>query len=167
MAVTPEVSALHFQRELARAKPLAEAEGWKLEVIGDLQLRATIIAPASLLGAPPQYGEETYIFEFNFDNYREIPPLVDVVHPQTGERNMPSCFPTGGKGFFYAGSGRLDRICARWSRNAYGELAGPHSDWRFGDWASQSDGRSELGPILALLRNLLRDPSYQGRWRPQ
>ncbi len=154
MAVSPEVSRAHMERELRMARTYAEEQGWELEVIGDLKLRATITAPGS-----SGYGAEIYIFEFSFDNYREWPPLIDAVHPVTRERNFPRCFPSGGKGYFYEGT----RICAPWSRNAYAILGGPHPDWPIGDWAANAKHHREVGTILALLANLLRDPSYQGR----
>ena len=154
MAVSPEVSRAHMERELRAARTYAEEQGWMLEVFDDLKLRATISAPA-----PALHAAETYVFEFHFDNYRELPPLIDAVHPATGERNTPRCFPSGGKGYFYGGT----RICAPWSRNAYANLGGPHPDWPVGDWAANAKHHREIGTILALLGNLLRDPSYQGR----
>ena len=157
MSVCQDVSRAHMELELNAARAFAETQGWKLEVIDALKLRATITAPAS-----DRFRAETYIFEFSFDDYRELPPLIDAVHPETGERNTRRCFPSAGKGYFHGGT----RLCAPWSRNAYATLGGPHSDWAIGDWAANAKYHREIGTILALLGNLLRDPNYQGRLEP-
>ena len=131
----------------------AEPHGWQLKWDRDaLLLHAEITAP----------DEERYIFEFRFDDYPELPPLVDLVHPDSGERNTArGCFPSGGKSYFHPNN----LICAYWSRRAYGALGGPHNDptWIMGDWARSDPTHREIGLILALLADLFEDPSYQGR----
>jgi len=150
VAVNPEVSRVKVEKELERAASSAQRRGWQLQWDPNaLFLRASITAP----------DNEVYIFEFHFDDYPEIPPLIDAIHPETGERNTAQCFPTGGSGYFHSSN----RICAYWSRNAY-TAGGPHAgNWVMGDWASKDPLRKELGLILTLLADFLEDTSYKGR----
>jgi len=113
-----------------------------------------------VFGQPSQApDQEIYVFEFRFDHYPELPPLIDAVHPESGERNTSRCFPTGGKNYFHSGN----FICARWSRRAYRDLGGPHGDWQLGDWKQGDPMRRELGLVLALIADLLEDSEYKGR----
>ena len=158
MAVPPEVSKAIFGAELDGARPLAEDQGWILEVLGDLSLRAAILAPARNGGQ-----QECFIFEFSFDDYREKPPLIDLVHPTTGARNTPECFPKGTcLSYFHD----FKRICAPWSRRAYAEFQGPHPEWPYGDWVKEAGPIKELGLYLHELRSALHDASYEGRHQP-
>jgi len=156
VAISPEVSKVHVAAELERARPLLDAQGWQIEVFDGLRMQASILAP-SINGAEP----ELFTYEFNFENYRELPPIVDALNLETGERNTPKCFPTGGRGYYHGNQ----RICARWSRNAYGVMSGPHGDWPIGDWAAADSKHSDIGSMLTLLRNLLFQPEsgYAGR----
>lgn len=156
MAVSPEVSKVHVAAELERARPLLDAQGWEIEMREDLIMRASIMAPQ--VGST---AAERFTYEFTFDNYRELPPIVDAVNPETSERNTPKCFPTGGKGYYHGNA----RICARWSRNAYGLMSGPHGEWPISDWAGADPKHSDIGSMLTLLRNLLyqSDAGYSGR----
>lgn len=156
MPVSPEVSKVHLAAELERARPLLDAQGWQIEMLDDLRMRASIMAPPIGSAAP-----ERFSYEFTFDNYREMPPMVDAVNIDTGERNTPKCFPTGGRGYYHGNQ----RICARWSRNAYGLMSGPHGEWPIGDWAGADPKHNDVGSMLTLLRNLLFQPEagYQGR----
>lgn len=150
MAVNPEVSRVKVEQEIQRAASPAKRRGWHLQWDRDaLFLCAKITAR----------DKEEYVFEFHFDDYPEIPPLIDAIHPKSGERNTPRCFPSGGKGYFHSDN----RICAYWSRNAYGSLGGPHPEWVIGDWVRNDPLHRELGLILALIADLLEDPAYRGR----
>jgi len=150
LAVDRDISRTALEHELDRAGSSAERRGWQLQWNADtLLLQASITAPDG----------EAYVFEFQYDDYPELPPKIDAIYPGSNERNTPRCFPSGGRGYFHP----TNLICAPWSRNAYKRLGGPHGDWAIGDWRQADPLRKELGPILTLLADLLEDSTYQGR----
>lgn len=155
MSVEREITIAMVDEELERARPLAESQGWTLKKLDDITLRASVVAPSHGEDKP-----EEFIFEFTFDDYPCMPPLIDVVHPHTGVRNEPTCFPKGTCcGYFHENK----RICADWSRRAYKEFAGPHPEWEYGDWRARSGNVREIGMFLHELRRALYDSSYEGR----
>lgn len=151
--IPPEVSKATLEDELEQARLHAEDSGWKLEVVEDLKLRGTIQAPER------NGNRETFVFEFTFDDYPEKPPLIDVLHPDLQQRNTSNCFPEGGSNYFH----EKKRICADWSRRAYGEFEGPHPEWAFTDWKQRSQPVTTIGMILQELMLALHNPSYSGR----
>jgi hypothetical protein len=159
MAVDPEVSEAIVEGELEAARPLAEGRGWLLEKLKPLALRATILAKA--VGEKPA---ETYIFEWELDDYRAQPPAIHVVMPDGSERDTKRCLPQDGHGYFH----RSGYICSRWNRLAY-LPGGPHANdagWQLTGWAEASKQYNSIGMILELIWKLLNDSGYQGRQAP-
>ena len=106
---------------------------------------------------------ERYAFEFLLEDYRALPPVIELVDPRNGERGMRRCFPAGGRGYFHPNL----IICAPWSRKAYAVHGGPHSDWVMSNWATYRPNHAQLGDMLVLLQELLDDrSSYAGRMAP-
>ena len=133
--MTPaEVSLHHVQVELQRAGHIVELYGLDVDTSmlsqADLRIRVT--------GTSRTDGE-TYVVEMRFDGYRTIPPLVEFVHPDTGEVGVRSAYPS----CFH---NRLC-ICARYNRKTYPEHTGLHSDWHYGDWSS-NPGTEDIGGML-------------------
>jgi hypothetical protein len=151
MSVSPTVSRAHVEEELEEVARWSERCGWLLDWQPEqLVLRVTMRS---------SIDDEQYVFEFLFEDYREIPPLIELLHPVTGERGTARCYPAGGRGYFHPN--RL--ICAPWNQRAYAVHSGPHSDWEMKNWATYRPHHHRLGSILALLQDLLNDPSYTGR----
>jgi hypothetical protein len=154
MAVPQAISCDTVDVEFAEALQSASALGWRLERIEDLKVRALIEGP-EVDGLP----RETFIFEFGFQDYKEKPPYIEGVHPVTGERNQPGCFPTNTNGYFHQDR----RICAEWNRGAYSELGGPHSDWQYANWMNNNEKCSTLTLMLFRIYTAIYHARYRGR----
>ena len=149
--VPREVSLHHVQAELEQAEPIVKV--FRLVVDSsmlseeDLRIRVT---------GGSRVDEEKYVLEMRFDGYRAIPPLVEFVHPETGELGVrpayPSCFH------------RHPCICTRYNRKTYQEHANLHSDWPYGDWSSEP-GTERVGGMLNHIFASINDhfDSYKGR----
>lgn len=156
MAVDPELSAVIVEGELLEARPLAERRGWHLEKLGPLAFKASITAKS--VGEQPP---ETYVFEWELDDYRAVPPAIHVAMPDGSERDTKRCLPQDGHGFFHDSG----YICAPWNRLAY-LPGGPHAGdgaWQLAGWAEASKPNNRIGMILELIWTLLNDSGYQGR----
>lgn len=155
MAVDREVSRRIVEAELALAEPLARAQGWDVHENLE-QLRFSVRMRSRVDG-------EEYILEFLCDDYKEKPPYVEFVDPVTGERGVRSAYPRNGNGFFHG----LPCICAQFSRKAYQEVGGPHSDWPMLNWANLRPEFSCLGDMVLLVQRLIDNPqAYHGRMAP-
>jgi hypothetical protein len=103
---------------------------------------------------------ERYIFEFEFDDYRELPPSIELVDPWTGGRGTRRSYPAGGRSYFLGNP----VSCAPWNRKAYQTHGGPHADWAMSNWASYRPNHSRVGDMLVLLQELIDDrATYTGR----
>lgn len=71
---------------------------------------------------------EPYLLRGEFDDYRVLPPSWRFLDPRTGDEIGKGAYPLGNwpRGSVLHGNGL---ICATWSRDAYKERGGPHTDW--------------------------------------
>jgi hypothetical protein len=155
MSVLNDVSRAHVEDELKEAEPWGLLHGWNhsWEPEG-LLLRTEMLS---------KVDRQKFVIEFTFANYREFPPYIEFLHPDTNERGTHRCYPKGGRGYFHGNP----VICAPWNRKAYAAHGGPHSDWVMSQWAAYRANHSKLGDILALLQELLDDRAgYGGRMAP-
>ncbi len=147
----PEVSLYHVQTELQRAEPFVELFGLDVDTSmlseGDLRIRVT---------GSSRVDGEIYVVEMRFDGYRAIPPFVEFVHPVTGEIGVVTAYPSP----FHS----HPCICARYNRKTYGGHSGVHSEWQYGDWASDP-GTTEIGGMLNHIFATINDHfnTYKGR----
>ncbi|MHB8636744.1 MAG: hypothetical protein ACYC96_09760 [Fimbriimonadaceae bacterium] len=102
---------------------------------------------------------DVFVFGFRLEEYRALPPYVDVIHPTTGSKNAAACMAEGCLGYFHSNN----ILCAPWNRLAYSIHGGPHTDWDMLNWESIHPEHQELGTILDLLYRLLNGNSYGGR----
>ena len=152
MAVAKAVSIAHVESELAAVELWPARDGWS--ILWDADSLLLVVLMRSTIDG------ERYIFEFELDDYRQLPPSIELVHPETGEVGIRRSYPGGGRGYFH----NKPVICAPWNRKAYQTHGGPHSDWVMKNWASYRLNHSRLGDMLVLLQELLDDrASYTGR----
>jgi len=155
VAVAKAVSRTHVERELTAIEPWAARHGWS--VLWDEDRLLVVVLMRSVV------DRERYIFEFTLDDYRELPPSIELVDPETGEAGTRRSYPGSGRGYFINNNGK-PVTCAPWNRKAYQALGGPHSDWAMTNWAAYRPSHSCLGDILVLLQELIDDrASYTGR----
>jgi hypothetical protein len=160
MAVDVEISRQHVRDELDLVKELAAAQKWEIAPnYAGLVVTVTMFA----------HDDDRYIVEFRCDNYKEMPPFIEFIDPDTGERGTRHAYPKGNDSFFHD-SGPC--ICAPFSRKAYKAIVatGPHGDWNFGDWqistanGVQWSNASKIGDMLGLIyRRISRPDLYKGR----
>lgn len=149
--VPPEVSLHHVQAELKQAEPIVKVFHLVMDTSmlseDDLRIRVT---------GESRVDDETYVVEMRFDGYRAIPPLVEFVHPETGELGAraayPSCFHDH------------PCVCARYNRKTYTAHTNLHSDWQYGDWSAEP-GTERIGGMLNhIFANINNHfDSYKGR----
>lgn len=153
MSVLPEISLDHIERELEEASSFLSKTSIEIDTsmlnVDNLVFRASFTAPKD---------DELYIAEFECDNYREIPPYVEFINPETGERGTKNSYPN----VFHGNP----CICARFNRKTYSSNADIHSDWKYGDWQKE-DAINHLGGMLSHIYNALRsrmnNREYNGR----
>jgi hypothetical protein len=152
VSVATAISWSIVEEELKAVATTAKAFGWTIELFPD-ELRFTVQMTSGVDG-------EQYILEFRCDDYKELPPYIELIHPDTGERGSANAYPRNGRSFFHT----YPCICAPFNRKAYSGYAGIHGDWSIGNWMALRDGVTTLGAMLLLIQNLINNPSiYHGR----
>jgi len=151
VSVDPDITRRILDEELKDMSPLATTYGWV--VYPDLpNLTVTVRMQSAIDG-------EVYVLEARCDDYKALPPVFEFIHPESGERGSPRCYPKDGN-FFHTNP----CICIQWNRNAYQPLGGPHGDWSLADWMISRATMQELGGMFGLVQRQINNPSqYQGR----
>lgn len=151
MKVPRDVSLAQVENELEEAEAHLGSLGLRLDTsmltAEDLRFR---IAGASFADGEP------YIVEFQCDDYRAIPPYVEMIDPDSGEPGTKHAYPN----CFH----NRPCICARFNRKTYPEHTGLHGDWKYGDWAT--DGTIDhLGGMISHIWGHIHghQGSYTGR----
>jgi hypothetical protein len=133
MSVPAEVSLDAVQKDLAEAAPFMIAAGLSFDV-GDLSAENLTLQVTF-----HNRAGERFFAEFDCREYPLLPPTIeftDEARQTRGQRRLyPNVFHT------------TPCVCMRYNRKAYGELGGPHNDWRLIDWHLPTDGG---GPITTL-----------------
>src|SRR5262245_36383281 len=107
MAVAKAVSIAYVEQELAMVESWAARHTWSILWDPDRLLLVVLLLTA--------IDVDRYIFEFELDDYRELPPSIELVDPRTGRLGTRRAYPAGGRSYFH---GNLV-ICAPWNRKAY------------------------------------------------
>lgn len=175
--VSREVTAAYLAQpgELAAALSEATRSGLDAEWDGDgLCLRVPINGPpASPPGEPPlspgvaepHMWSEPYLLEGLFESYRTLPPIWRFLDPRDGRDIGPSAYPQP------LGASVLHPhglICAHFSRLAFAEHGGPHSNWNGPSaWQQPVEGTVAMH-IGAMLARLIWEVRYNsaGRMAP-
>jgi hypothetical protein len=160
VAVDPSISRAIVLEELGRVEAVARTFGWEITL--DASGLLFMVALTAHTG-------DRFALEVECRNYREVPPLLEFLDPETGERGVPRAYPKSNDSLFHT-SGPC--ICAPFNRKAYKSLfpTGPHSNWDVGNWTtSRANGFdwsnvSTLGDMLGLIQARLSRPElYRGR----
>jgi hypothetical protein len=119
--------------ELVTAAQFAAAAGLVLDASGlteeSLKFRVTFVSRSG----------ERFFSEFDCSDYPVLPPLIEFTDETGASRGLHRHYPNVFHG--------TPCVCMRYSRKAYGERGGPHSDWRMVDWRLATSGG---GPIRNL-----------------
>lgn len=156
MSVDPGITRAILEEELVAMAHLAASCSWQVTPNLD-NLTITVRMKSAIDG-------EEYILEAKCDDYRELPPTFEFIHPQDGTRGTRHCYPSdqGGSSYFHSSP----CICIQWNRRAYGSLGGPHTEWTMTSWAEGRPGTLALGDMFFLVHRQINDPTqYRGRMK--
>lgn len=160
MGVPVDISREHLREELELAQVLADTFRWEIKAdLGQLTMMVTMKA----------HTGDIYILSGLFDNYKEKPPLLDFVDPDTGDVGTRHAYPKcSNDSLFHT----FPCICAPFSRKAYQEFApgAPHGNWKTTDWMSSKESNIDwsnyntVPAMLGLIQTRLSRPAlYEGR----
>lgn len=149
MSVALEVTREILKEELVPMMSLASTYGW--EVTSNLE---TLTVQVKLKSA---VDGELYCLEAQCNDYKELPPFFEFIHPLTGERGSKSAYPDGGS-FFHG----HPCICVEWNRKTY--INGPHPEWQLADWQRRRPTMTTLGDMYSLVQyEINKQGQYKGR----
>jgi hypothetical protein len=160
VAVPIEISREHLRVEVESAQVLALALGWAIEP--DLEGLAITVGMKA-------YNHDRYLLIGKFDDYKEKPPVLDFLDPDTGQVGTRHAYPKCKDSLFHSNG---PCICAPFSRKAYKDYRpeGPHGDWKFDGWMSSRASNIDwinyntLPAMLGLIQTRLNRPDlYEGR----
>jgi hypothetical protein len=141
MSVDLEVTRQILKEEVDRMAALATSYGWT--VATDLSALTVTVRMRSCL------SQAEYIIEAKCDNYREMPPFFEFIHPNTGERGTKRCYPSPESSYFHG----MPCICIQWNRKAYQNHGGPHGDWTMANWMSYRPSTKSLGDMFIAIQS--------------
>jgi hypothetical protein len=121
--------------------------------------RAELTASLALSGPSATEGsaEEPYLIVASFDDYPLLPPVWQFVDPKTGcDIGLPGYPRPVGASVIHPNG----LVCAHWSRKAYQEEGGPHSNWGGArNWENPVEGSVAL-TIADMLDRLIREVGW-------
>ena len=123
MSVMPAVSLRLVRAELAAAGPMIQGLGLQLDS-GQLQVDNLRFR----VSGRSQVDQELYTVEFVCDDYRELPPFIEMVDPDSAELGTKRAYPN----CFHA----TPCICAQYNRKTYRGHTNLHNEWEFGEWTT-------------------------------
>lgn len=151
MTVPSSVSLECVEHELEEAESIIDGLGLELDrsMLSEDDLRFRVRGRSRVDG-------QTYIVEFRCDDYREKPPFIEMIDPDSSEagtrRAYPNCFHGE------------PCVCARFNRKTYSGHTDLHSEWEFGDWADEPT-TDHLGGMISHIWRYIHglEGNYSGR----
>jgi hypothetical protein len=155
MPVDPRTSAAIVRKELEDCRADASLYHWEISQLDEEKQVFTVKMKSPI-------DNQEYVIEMKFDNYKEMPLLIEFIDPATGERGTKNTYPssTGKSGSFFHPN---QCICHPCSRKAYGSL---HNDWQLAGWRSNDKVGllTNIGAILSAIYYRISNPEeYGGR----
>jgi hypothetical protein len=157
MSVDKAISLAVIKKQIADCATLADDYQWKFSDI-DEENQKFIVSMPDLNGS-------LYHAEVIFNDFPEIPLLIDFIDPETGEKGTKKQYPLGkGDSFFHAA---LPCICNPSSRKSYKECnpGPPHGDWTMIGWqnnAKVGDLKTLDKILLAIFFRINNPEKYEG-----
>jgi hypothetical protein len=160
MAVDKAVSLNIVKNELNKCEKDALRFGWDV-----FEIQETTLSFSVKMVSP--IDSEPYLIEIQFDNYKELPLLIDFVDPANGKNGTKNAYPAGRDSFFnfHGGEGLICNPC---SRKAYSNHKGPHGDWNLVDWENnaKTGALKNIHAVLTAICERISQPElYNGRMR--
>lgn len=151
MSVLPQVSLAHVRRELSDAEGIITGLDLDLDTS-----RLTVDNLEFTIRGRSWVDDEPYVIEFRCDDYREMPPWVEMIDPDTREAGTPHAYAD----CFH----KHPCICARYNRKTYGDHARLHRPWQYGDWGNDPQ-TNHLGGMISHIWSHIHglQGNYTGR----
>jgi len=145
MSVSKEISLLRVRKELTNCIEYGEKVGWIISEIDESNQSFTVQMTSPI-------DKEIYVIEVIFNNYPEIPLLIDFIYYQTAQKGLPIAYPKNKDSFFHPNG---PCICNPCSRKSYKEFinTGHHGDWKMIGW-QQNPKVGTLTSVDAILRTI-------------
>lgn len=140
MSVPAEVSLEVVQRELAEVIAYTASANLALDAshLSAEHLKFSIILHN-------RAGEHFYA-EFDCREYPLFPPTIEFTDGDGQARGAKHLYPN----VFHT----TPCVCMRYNRKAYGELGGPHGDWRLVDWHLPTPGGGPITTLTMMISDL-------------
>lgn len=153
MSVAKSISLARVRRELENCSDYARNCGWLISEIDESNQLFTVkmTSPINLKVHPEPAVYEEFILEVRFDDYPEIPLLLEFIDPKTNERGSKSAYPKGNDSFFHS----MPCICNPCSRKSYKSFNNdaPHGDWTLSGWQTNQKVGT-LKSVDSILRTI-------------
>jgi hypothetical protein len=155
MAVEAELTRAILREEVRKLREYGKTFRWGIVPnLKDLAVLATLYA----------HDGELFIVRFECSDYKECPPTVEFLDPETGEPGTRHAYPKGNCSFFHE---KGPCICAPFNRKAYGLV---HTDWAFANWTTSQVNNTDwstcatlVGMLAAIQTKLDRLSGYNRR----
>jgi hypothetical protein len=154
MSVPSNISLLTVKAEIAACSDDAEVYGWVISEINKVTQRFSVTMKAK--------DSEVYKISFQFDNYPQLPFLIDFIDPDSGVNGTKHAYPKSGDSFFHPNG----VICHPCSRKPYSGYSGLHCDWNITGWKLIADTLTTLHAILHAIYSRITNNNYAGRMAP-
>ena len=156
MTVPPSTSFLIAKKELEDARKDPSLQSITISNLDEKTLTFTV-----QMNSP--VDNEQYLMDFLVDNYKEWPPLIEFIEPNTKNRGTKKAYPKGkGDGFFH----NNPCICNPCSRKAFKDYGNVHKEWDINKWQQLPEVNSliDLKSILKAIHGRIINPQfYSGR----
>jgi hypothetical protein len=132
MSVDRRISIATIKNELEKCHEHCEIHSWIISEINEINLTFTVVMASPI-------DKENYLIEIQFDDYPQIPPLIEFIDPNTGQKGSKYAYPDNkrrgngiGDSFFHP----MPCICNPCSRKSYKSYSqnAPHGDWKYDNW---------------------------------
>lgn len=159
MSVDRRISIATVKSELDKCQEYCKRYSWDISEINETDLKFTVLMVSPI-------DEELFIIEILFDNYPQMPPLIEFLDPQTGARGVKNAYPKNRDSFFHS----MPCICNPCSRKSYKAFShsAPHGDWQFNGWKTNPKvgNLKSLNWILATIYTRISNKQhYEGRMK--
>lgn len=140
MTVPADVSLEAVQDELTVVAAYAAAVGIIIDTAGLTTTELRFYVTFS------NRDGERFPVEFSCLDYPMHPPTVEFVSDDRRQRGNKRLYPQG----FHPSP----CVCMRYNRKAYGELGGPHGDWRLLDWRLPTGNGLGIDSLALMVSDL-------------
>lgn len=157
MSVAASTSLRRVKKELQKCLDYAKKCGWLISEIDESSQTFTVRMKS-------QIDQEEYILEVRYDDYPELPLLLEFIDPETGEPGTEHAYPKCSDTFFHT----MPCICNPFSRKSYKAFLpnAPHQDWSLVGWQTnpQVGALKSVDSILrTIYSRISRKDLYNGR----